>query len=81
LTQTQVDADPRLLGLTIDKLDRRFKPPRHYQAVECEAVGQLPLEQMLRAALDAILPEPLDSVLERQQEEQRRVAELLEKLR
>jgi len=39
LTQTQVDADSRLLKLVIDKTDRRFKPPRHYLAVECEAVG------------------------------------------
>jgi len=53
LTQMQVDADSRLLKLVIDKTDRRFKPPRHYLAVECEAVGQVALEQMLRSALDA----------------------------
>jgi hypothetical protein len=66
LTQAQVDADPRLPGLVITKLDRRFRPPHPYQAVECEAVGQVTLEQMLRAELDARLPEPLRDILERE---------------
>ena len=81
LTQTQVDADSRLLKLVIDKTDRRFKPPRHYLAVECEAVGQVTLEQMLRSALDARLPEPLESVLEREKQQRRAFAELLDRLR
>jgi hypothetical protein len=81
LTQTQVDADSRLLKLVIDKTDRRFKPPRHYLAVECEAVGQVALEQMLRSALDARLPEPLESVLEREKQQRRAFAELLDRLR
>jgi hypothetical protein len=57
LTQEQVDANPRLRSLVIDKQDRRYKPPRLYQAVECEAVGQVALQDMLRARLDALLPE------------------------
>jgi len=77
----QVDADSRLLKLVIDKTDRRFKPPRHYLAVECEAVGQVALEQMLRSALDARLPEPLESVLEREKQQRRAFAELLDRLR
>ena len=81
LTQTQVDADSRLLKLVIDKTDRRFKPPRHYLAVECEAVGQVALEQMLRSGLDARLPEPLESVLEREKQQRRAFAELLDRLR
>ena len=81
LTQMQVDADSRLLKLVIDKTDRRFKPPRHYLAVECEAVGQVALEQMLRSALDARLPEPLESVLEREKQQRRAFAELLDRLR
>jgi len=81
LTQTQVDADSRLLKLVIDKTDRRFKPPRHYLAVECEAVGQVALEQMLRSALDARLPEPLESVLEREKQQRRAFADLLDRLR
>jgi len=81
LTQMQVDADSRLLKLVIDKTDRRFKPPRHYLAVECEAVGQVALEQMLRSALDARLPEPLESVLEREKQQRRAFADLLDRLR
>jgi len=40
---------------------------REYEAVECEAVGQVALERMLCARLDALLPEPLDRVHEREQ--------------
>jgi hypothetical protein len=57
LTREQVNRNPRLRNLVIDKTDRRYKPPRHYQAIECEAVGQVVLERMLRARLDALLPE------------------------
>jgi hypothetical protein len=49
LTQQQVDADPRLLGLAIDKVD---KPPRPYKAVGCEAVGQTELERIFRTAIE-----------------------------
>jgi hypothetical protein len=59
VTQAQVDADPRLLGLVITKYDRRTKTPRKYEAVECEAVGQVTLERLLRVALEKRLPEPL----------------------
>jgi hypothetical protein len=62
LTQAQVDADPRLLRLTIPKTDNRCRPARIYEAVECEAVGQVTLERMLRDALDQLLPEPLEAV-------------------
>jgi hypothetical protein len=77
LTQTQVDADPRLLRLVIDKTDRRTKPPRKYKAVECEAVGQVTLERLLRAALERLLPEPLATVLVRQAAERAALVELL----
>jgi hypothetical protein len=40
LTGDQVEADPRLRGLVIEKTDRRFKPARLYEAVEAEALGQ-----------------------------------------
>jgi hypothetical protein len=60
LTSEQVARSPRLRQATIDKLDRRHKPPHSYQAVECEAVGQAVLERMLRSRLDALLPEPLE---------------------
>jgi hypothetical protein len=69
LTQAQVDANPRLLELVIEKSDSRYKPARKYLAVECEAVGQVVLEQILRDALDARLPEPLVDIREREQEQ------------
>jgi hypothetical protein len=81
LTQAQVAADPRLRGLVIEKLDRRFKPPRIYEAVECEAVGQATLERMLRAALDARLPEPLADVLIREAAERDAFIQRLRRLR
>jgi hypothetical protein len=77
LTEAQVNADRRLRGLVITKLDRRYKPPREYQAVECEAVGQATLERMLRAQLDARLPEPLQRVLVREKRQRAEIARLL----
>jgi hypothetical protein len=66
LTKAQVEANARLLDLVIEKTDRRTKPPRRYNAVECEAVGQIVLEQILRDALDRLLPEPLANVVVRE---------------
>jgi hypothetical protein len=77
LTQEQVDADPELLKLTIDKVDRRYKPPKPYQAVECEAVGQARLEAIFRNALDERLPEPIDRVLERERRQRAAMRRLL----
>ena len=74
LTSAQVARSPRLRALAIDKLDHRYKPPRRYQAIECEAVGQATLERMLRRALDALLPEPLDVVRVRETEQRERLA-------
>jgi hypothetical protein len=62
LTPEQVARSPRLRRLAIDKLDHRYRPPRHYRAIECEAVGQAVLERMLRKVLDDLLPEPLERV-------------------
>jgi hypothetical protein len=42
LTEQQVDADPRLLDLKITKTDKRYKPSKCYEAVECE-VGKFDL--------------------------------------
>jgi hypothetical protein len=36
LTPEQVARSPRLRKLAIDKLDRRYRPPRRYKAIECE---------------------------------------------
>jgi len=45
---------------------------------EAEALGQGTIQQLVRDALDALLPEPLDDVLEREAEQRVRVAELLD---
>ena len=60
LTPEQVVRNSRLRALTIDKVDNRYRPPRPYRAVECEALGQAVLERMLRRVLDRLLPEPLE---------------------
>jgi hypothetical protein len=67
LTEKQVEADPALLKLKIEKKDARYKPPKPYEAVECEAVGQAQLQQIFSDVLDALLPEPLERVLAREQ--------------
>jgi hypothetical protein len=83
LTGEQVAADPRLSGLVIQKQDKRFKPPRDYEAVECEALGQGVLVGIVRDRLNHMLAErgvDRNHVLEREAEEQRRVAEFLREL-
>jgi hypothetical protein len=77
LTEQQVRRNKRLLALKISKLDRRYKPPRRYEAVECEAVGQVQLERILERKLDNMLPEPIDAVLVRQKRQRTRISRLL----
>jgi hypothetical protein len=55
----------------ISKPDRRFKPPRYYDAIETEALKQTEIQRILTQRLDSELPEPLGTVLAR--EEQQRV--------
>jgi hypothetical protein len=81
LTSEQVRRNPRLRRLAIDKVDRRYNPPRPYKAIECEAVGQVVLERMLRDRLDELLPEPLDDVLVREQRQRAKVRAALAKLK
>lgn len=69
LTQDQVDANPALKKLGIDKLDTRNKPAKKYLAYECEAFGQVPLMDLVRVVLDGMLPEPLVDVRVREQAE------------
>jgi hypothetical protein len=52
LTEEQVRRSARLQGLAIEKLDRRYKPAKAYEAVECEALGQGVLVRMIRRHLD-----------------------------
>lgn len=69
LRQEQVDE--RDLPVIV-KPDRRYKPTRHHEAIEVESLGQATVTELIRAELDALLPEPLADVLERE-EDQREV--------
>jgi hypothetical protein len=72
LTEQQVKASKRLERLKITKLDKRCKPPKSYDAVECEALGQGVLVRLIRKHLDSLLPEPLDVVRERERVQRER---------
>jgi hypothetical protein len=63
LTAEQVDEHdlPRA-----QKIDRRFRPLRLHEAVEVEALGQGVVTEIIRAALDDLLPEPLADVQARE---------------
>jgi hypothetical protein len=52
----------------VSKPDKRYKPVRFADAWETEALGQETVVQLLREALDELLPEPLRIVLERERE-------------
>ena len=74
LTKTQV----REYDLpVIVKHDRRYKDGRPHEAVETEAISQRVLIDILQARLDALLPEPLTHVHEREAHQRKRLAALL----
>jgi hypothetical protein len=75
ITEEQIRERPEITSRT--KLDKRFKPAREYQAWEAEALGQGTIQRLVRDALDDLLPEPLESVLEKERRQRQRVAELL----
>lgn len=50
----------------IEKHDNRYTDKRPHLAYEAEALGQETIEALVRAHLDARLPEPLEAVLARQ---------------
>jgi hypothetical protein len=74
LTEQQV-RDHRLP--VIVKHDRRYKDGRPHEAVETEALRQTVLQDLLRARLDELLPEPLRRVQEREARQRHRIAALL----
>ena len=78
LTEKQVNASKRLRESAITKLDNRNKPAKRYEAVECEAIGQSTLVKLARRWLEKQLPEPLEDVLAREEEQREEVAALLE---
>jgi hypothetical protein len=76
LTEAQVGRY-KLRKLAMTKFDRRYKPPRQHQAIECEALKQHVLINIVRNELNALLPEPLEDVLEREARQRRRIAAML----
>lgn len=77
LTDAQLD-EHDLRRLTIQKHDGRTK--KVHPAVETEALGQTLIREIVRDRLDALLPEPLDDVLEREEDQRREMRALLERL-
>jgi hypothetical protein len=80
LTEEQVE-EYDLAHLRIMKPDRRFKPVREHPAVETEALSQRVIIDIVRAALEARLPEPLARVQERADRQRKRVIAALKKVR
>jgi hypothetical protein len=70
LTAAQVEEHdlPRIV-----KHDRRYRDGGEHEAVETEALSQVVLTEMLRDWLDALLPEPLEDVHEREQRQRRAI--------
>jgi len=60
--QRVLDA-PALTGFAFTKFDHRYNPPRQHRAVECEALKQHVIVNIVRDQLNALLPEPLEDVL------------------
>jgi hypothetical protein len=77
LTQAQVEQFDLPV---ISKADRRYSPPRAFDAVETEALGQARIVAAVVARLDELMPEPIEDVLERQRRERAEVAERLRRL-
>ena len=64
------------MGLTvIQKYDARTKS--HHDAVETEALGQARIIDIVRSALEELLPEPLEHVHEREEAEREEIEDLL----
>jgi hypothetical protein len=59
------------------KKDYRYDPPREFEAVETEALGQKKIVELLTQRLAEMVPEPLEEVLRREEEQRIVVRELL----
>ena len=77
ITEAQVRA--RHLPM-IRKPDRRYKPVQYHDAVETEALGQSVIVNIVRRRLNALLPEPLADVLERERAQRAKVSTALAKI-
>jgi hypothetical protein len=69
ITDAQM-ADLRARGVEpIEKRDNRYLDGNPHQAYECEALGQGEIQDIVRARLDELLPEPLDDIRKREDEQ------------
>jgi hypothetical protein len=80
LTKEQVE-DPRYRLTPIIKYDRRFKNGGAHEAVETEALSQRVIVQIVRDWFDALLPQPLGNVQEREEAERARLRRMLRRAR
>jgi hypothetical protein len=64
----------------IRKPDRRYRPVRHHDAVETEALGQGFIVRTVRSALNAALPEPLAQVRVRERQQRATVRSALARM-
>jgi hypothetical protein len=62
----------------IIKYDRRFKDGGAHEAVETEALSQAVIVQIVREHLDILLPEPLEGVLEREEQQREELRRYLQ---
>src|SRR5262249_26498091 len=79
LTEEQVKRY-RLTKFRKWKIDNRMRednPNRRHVAVECESLGQKRVEQIVREALAALLPEPIERVHEREERQRKTMARRL----
>jgi hypothetical protein len=77
LTDAQADAHG-LRELAVVKHDRRYSDGHPHLAIETEALSQTVLVDILTNRLDALLPEPIERVLEREQAERETLRALLD---
>jgi hypothetical protein len=89
LTSEQVNEDSaageRLRSLALTKVDNRNKPPKEYEAVECEALGQTEIVSIYRGYLDELRRlwglEPIEALRVRERTQRREVETRLRRLR
>jgi hypothetical protein len=73
LTDEQVE-EHDLYRLAISKPDRRYKPVRYHDAIETEALRQTLILTIVRNRLDELIPEPLEHVQVREQQQRQGLA-------
>jgi hypothetical protein len=79
ITPEQIEAN-NLGERFVLKKDKRYKPPREFRAWETEILGQGFVQQLVRTALDKLLPEPLKVVRQREARQRELVDEALDNL-